>query len=175
VQQRKSTPSPVLAPVLCAVSLGVLFAACSSSGLRRPSSTTPDGSSSSNGGTGGTSGPGTGGTGGTSETGGVTGAGSVTNTGGVTGSGGLTVTGGVTNTGGVTSSGGVTDTGGANTSGGITKSGGATNSGGMRSRLHQAPRMVRATTCIPGQPRAPTTPRTTGMLPKAWPWGDQSG
>jgi hypothetical protein len=117
----------------------MLFAACSSSGLRRPSSTTPDGSSSSIAGTGGTSQPGTDGTGGTSETGGVTssggvtGAGSVTNTGGVTSSGGLTVTGGVTNTGGVTDFGGVTDTGGATTSGGITKSGGATNSGGVAS------------------------------------------
>jgi hypothetical protein len=129
----------------------MLFAACSSSGLRHPSSTTPDGSSSSSGGTGGTSGPGTGGTtsggtggnsgpgtggttsGGTTETGGVASSGGIASSGGVTSSGGVASSGGVTSSGGTTSSGGIASSGGVITSGGVAKSGGATSSGGVAS------------------------------------------
>jgi hypothetical protein len=131
--------SCILASFLYAISVGVLFPACNSSGLGRRGSTTPDGSPHSDAETGGTSGTGTGGAGGTTETGGVagsggiTGTGGVTNTGGVTASGGVTSSGGVTNTGGVTSSGGVTGLGGVTGSAGVTAPGGVTDLGGVTS------------------------------------------
>ena len=141
MQRGKSTRAPVLVPILCAVSVGMLFFACSSRGLRQTGSTTPDGSSSSNGGTGANSGPGTGGTtlSGTTEAGGVTSPGGVASSagiassGGVFSSGGVITSGGVTGSGGITSSGGVSIPGGVIASGGITKSGGVTNSGGATS------------------------------------------
>jgi MYXO-CTERM domain-containing protein len=131
----------ILAPFLCAISVGMLFPACTSSGLGRKGSTTPDGSSHSDGGTGGTSGMGTGGataggtngTGGGMSFGGFPASGGVTNTGGFTGSGGITSLGGIASLGGLASSGGATSTGGVVRTGGVTVSGGVTRTGGFTS------------------------------------------
>jgi len=116
----------------------MLFPACSSPGIGRNGSTTPDGSPAIDGGTSGARGSGTGGatSGGTTETGGVTTSGGlitsggITVTGGVPSTGGVNVTGGVNSSGGVAASGGVTSSGGVNGSGGVTRTGGITSAGG---------------------------------------------
>jgi hypothetical protein len=114
---------------LYAISVGMQFLACNSSGLQRTGST--DGSSSSDSGTGGSSGTETDGAGGTIKTGGITSSGGVTSTGGINNSGGVTSTGGVASSGGIAESGGVTNAGGVAGTGGVTSSGGVTNSGGV--------------------------------------------
>jgi hypothetical protein len=118
---------------MCAIGVAMLFAACSSSGLGRKGSTTPDGSSDSYAGSGGTSGTGTSGADGTTATGGVTSSGGVTGTGGVTNTGGFTGSGGVTSSGGVAGTGGVANTGGVISSSGVTRTGGIIGSGGVTS------------------------------------------
>jgi hypothetical protein len=103
----------IVTTLLCAISVGMLFPACHSSGLGKKGSTMPDGGLRSDARTGGTSGTGTGGatSGGTTETGGVT------NSGGATGSGGVAGAGGVMNTGGLAGAGGGAEGGGG--SGGV--------------------------------------------------------
>ena len=111
---------------VCAIGVGMLFPACSSSGLGHSA----DGSAHSDSGTGGASGTGTGGAGGTSGSGGVTSSGGSTRSGGTTSSGGTTTSGGTTAAGGSTRTGGATASGGVTSSGGVTRTGGATGATG---------------------------------------------
>ena len=144
------------APFLFVIGAGMLLPACTSSGLGRKGSTTPDGSSLSDVGTGGIGGTETGGatpagTTGTADgavsPGGATGSGGATGNGGAQGTGGSIspnpdaspdlgtdapiATGGIASTGGVPGSGGVTSTGGTISHGGVTSTGGIASPGGV--------------------------------------------
>jgi len=122
MQRNHATPcpiGPVFASFLYAISAGILFPACESSGTGGTA-------------TGGAKLGGTTSAGGQTNTGGVTPTGGVAPTGGGAPSGGATTpTGGVAPAGGVTSEGGVAPTGGVTTpTGGVTSPGGTTGRGG---------------------------------------------
>jgi hypothetical protein len=127
----------VLAAALFVISVGGLLPGCSSSGIGKRASTSPDRSPDLDGGTDGAGGLGTGGAASstTNGSGGVTGSGGIASSGGILGTGGLPSTTGVTSSAGTTFgsttiSGGTTGNGGTTTSGGTTRLGGSTSSGG---------------------------------------------